>query len=371
MPVCRACVTLPREVPSVSVARAVCVGAVLAVCLVTCSWGAAAADDHAAEIGIAGLRLGQRVAGPAVSTESLAHRVVVLEFWGVNCPPCIRSMPALEQLHREHAAAGLVVIGAHAQQASPEEIREVVEQLGVTFPIVETATVEGGMDFSGIPHCMVFDHTGACVYRGHPSRAHDLIVATVRSSPAAVLEGRELVKLAPLAAQLRDETSFGGVLRRAQGQTSSKNRDVAEEAAYLVDKLEAHAQRLLEGAEAAKTEDPVRALHYVQRCATAYRGTNLGRQAATLAAGWKKDAAFQDGLEAARQCRTLELARTRIAKSLGDPEKITPEMADRIPETVRRQLAATAASVQRLGPGSASAARAEAIADELGLGSIR
>lgn len=352
------------------VVRAVCVAAVVAACLLTWSQSGTAADDNA-EIGIAGLRLGQRVAGPAVSIESLAHRVVVLEFWGVNCPPCIRSMPALEQLHREHAAAGLVVIGAHAQQASPEEIRQVVEQLGVTFPIVETATVEGGMDFSGIPHCMVFDHTGACVYRGHPSRAHDLIVATVRSSPAAVLEGRELVKLAPLAAQLRDEAAFGGVLRRAQGQTSSKNRDVAEEAAYLVDKLEAHAQRLLDGAEAAKTEDPVRALHYVQRCAAAYRGTDLGRQAATVAAAWKKDAAFQDGLEAARQCRTLEVARARIAKSLGDPEEITPEMADRIPETVRRQLAATAASVQRLGPGSASATRAEAIADELGLGSVR
>jgi thiol-disulfide isomerase/thioredoxin len=356
----------------VSLARLVRVAALgLAVCLAPPLTVARAADDEAAVIEIAGLRLGDQVAGPAVSAAALAHRVVVLEFWGVHCPPCIRSMPALEQLHREYSAAGLTVIGAHAQQASVEEIREVVEQLGVTFPIVASATVEGGMDFSGIPHCMVFDHTGACVYRGHPNRAHDVIVAAVRSSPAAVLEGRTLVKLAPLASQLRDEGSFGGVLRRAQGQAAAKDKEIADEAAYLVGKLEAHGRRLLDAAEAAKAEDPLRALHFGQRCATAYRGTALGREAAELVAAWKKDEAFQDGLEAARQCRKLEVARARIAKSLGDPEQITPAMAERIPEGVRRQLAATAASVQRLGPGSASAERAEAIAEELGLSVVR
>lgn len=343
----------------------------VAACLAAPLTASRAAEDDAPGISLAGLRLGDPVAGPAVSAQALVHRVVVLEFWGVNCPPCIRSMPALEQLHRDYAAAGLTVIGAHAQQASAEEIREVVEQLGVTFPIVASATVEGGMDFSGIPHCMVFDHTGACVYRGHPNRAHDVIVAAVRSSPAAVLEGRSLVKLAPLASQLRDEAGFGGVLRRAQGQAASKDKEVADEAAYLVDKLEAHGRRLLEAAEAAKVEDPLRSLHFVQRCATAYRGTALGREAAELAAAWKKDEAFQDGLEAARQCRKLEVARARIAKSLGDPDAITPEMAERIPDGVRRQLAATAASVQRLGPGSASAERAEAIAEELGLSVVR
>jgi len=328
---------------------------------------AASAQDDAAEIRLAGVRLGAPVAGPVVAMEALQHRVVVLEFWGVNCPPCIRSMPALEQLHDEYAAAGLMVIGAHAQQASPEEIRQVVTQLGVTFPIVDSAHVEGGMGFAGIPHCMVFDHTGACVYRGHPTGAHDIVVAAVRSSPAAVLEGRSLVKLAPVAAHLRDEDSFGAVLRRVRSQTGSKDPAVAEEAEYVTTRLEAYGRRLLDAAAAAKDADPVRALHYQQRCAKAYRGTALGQEAASLGSAWRKDERFQDGLEAAKRCRMLEVARERIAASLGDPEAITPEMAARIPEPMRRQLAATAATVQRLGPGTASAERARQIAGELGL----
>jgi len=341
--------------------------AVLILAMVWLGPLAHAAEDAAAEISLAGLRLGQPIAGPAMSPESLAHRVVVLEFWAVNCPPCLQSMPALEQLHRQHAAAGLAVIGAHAQAAAPEEVRQVVEQLGVTFPIFDSATVEGGMGFSGIPHCMVFDHTGACIYRGHPTQAHDVILTAIRSSPASVLEGRSLVKLASLAGQLRDEATFGAVMRRVQAQTTSKDQQLAEEAEYVADRLEAYGRRLLDSAEKAMRDDPVRALAYVQRCAMAYRGTDLGRQASKLAAEWKKDEAFQQGIEAARRCRTLEVARERIARSLGDPVEITSEQAARVPQAVRRQLAATAASVQRLAPGSASAERAQAIARELGL----
>lgn len=319
------------------------------------------------QVTTAGISLGGHVSGPAIEPQGLAGRVVVLEFWGIHCGPCIASMPKLEELHREFGPHGLVVIGAHMQGGTIADLRKAVGELGVTFTIVDQATVEGGMDFDGIPHCMVFDHTGACVYRGHPTGAHDIVVAAVRSSPAAVLEGRSLVKLAPVAAHLRDEDSFGAVLRRVRSQTGSKDPAVAEEAEYVTTRLEAYGRRLLDAAAAAKDADPVRALHYQQRCAKAYRGTALGQEAASLGSAWRKDERFQDGLEAAKRCRMLEVARERIAASLGDPEAITPEMAARIPEPMRRQLAATAATVQRLGPGTASAERAREIAGELGL----
>ena len=326
-----------------------------------------AEDDAAAAITTAGISLGAAVSGPLVTADSLAHRVVVLEFWGVNCPPCLRSMPTLEALHRELGPAGLVIVGAHAQQATVAEIKEVVDQLGVTFSIVEQATVRDAMDFTGIPHCMVFDHTGACVFRGHPSKAHDVIVAAVRSSPAAVLEGKELVKLAPLARQLRDEAAFGGVFKKAQGLAKSADPATAAEAAYLVDKLGGYAGRLLEAAEGAKADDPLRAMHYAQRCAGGFRGTESGIAAANLLRDWKKDPAFQDAVKAARQCRHLEMARAKIAQALGRPEEISPELAAKVPEPVRKQLAEAVVSIHRLSPGSTAAARADEIATELRL----
>jgi len=325
-----------------------------------------AADDPAA-ISVAGITLGSLVSGPARTPESLAHRVVVLEFWGVNCPPCIKSMPALESLHRQLGPGGLVVIGAHAQDATPAEIKEVVDDLGVSFTIVERAQVEGGMDFSGIPHCMVFDHTGVCIYRGHPVRAHDLIVAAVRSSPAAVLEGKELVKLAAFSRQLRDESTFATVLKKAQGLARSGDAATASEAAYVAEKLEAYGTRLLAGAREAQTDDPLRAVHLAQRCAGAFRGTDTGVEAAALLKQWKQDRRFQDAVKAARQCRQLEATRARIGHALGDPETITPQLAARVPESLRKQLLDLVASIRRLSPDSTAATRADEIATELGL----
>jgi thiol-disulfide isomerase/thioredoxin len=81
-----------------------------------------AADDPPA-ISVAGITLGSLVSGPARTPESLAHRVVVLEFWGVNCPPCIKSMPALESLHRQLGPGGLVVIGAAVDVHRSEQAR--------------------------------------------------------------------------------------------------------------------------------------------------------------------------------------------------------------------------------------------------------
>lgn len=137
----------------------------IAVALAAAAVPRMAAAEFAMNVTAAGVTWAAHVSGPPLAGESVSNRVMLLEFWGVNCPPCLRSMPLLEELHRTLGPQGLVVVGAHAQGVTPDEIRAKVAELGVTFTIVDSASVEGGMDFEGIPHCMLFDHTGSCVYR--------------------------------------------------------------------------------------------------------------------------------------------------------------------------------------------------------------
>ena len=326
----------------------------------------APAAEFNMDVTAAGIRLGDHVAGPVLANDSLAHRVVLLEFWGVNCPPCIRSMPLLEELHKTLAPQGLVVIGAHAQGGTAEELKSRVARLNVSFTILDGAEVEGGADFDGIPHCMLFDHTGKCVYRGSPFDAQAAVIAAVQAAPGAILEGRTLVKLPELNLLLRDEGQFAVALKKARGSNKHKDAETAAEAAFVVEKLEARGRALLDEAASAKESDPVRAAELVQRCAMIFKGTEFGTEAAKLNGEWKKDKPFQAAVRAGQQLVKLERMRAAVIEQLGGQptDPLTRDMAAAIPTALKGQVRSLAQGIERTVPGSTLAKKAAAIAAE-------
>jgi thiol-disulfide isomerase/thioredoxin len=68
-----------------------------------------------------------------LSSTDLNGKVVLLDFWGLLCPPCRASSPLLEKFHREYGPEGLVVLGVHSQGDKPVQIREYVETHGYTY----------------------------------------------------------------------------------------------------------------------------------------------------------------------------------------------------------------------------------------------
>lgn len=302
------------------------------------------------QVKTADIALGKHVSGPTLAADGLAGHVVVLEFWGINCPPCIASMPKLEELHRQCGPQGLVVIGAHAQGGGADDIRRTVNELGVTFTIVENANVNGGMDFDGIPHCMVFDHTGKCVFRGSPGDAHDVVVAAVQAAPAAILATRALVKLAPLAQTLKNEALCGSVLRKARPLVDSSDADTADEARFVVERVEEYGRKMLEEARNRAKPDPIAAATLAQRCATAFKGTDIGTEATKQLQGWRKDKSFQAAIKAGNQLAQLEALRAAAANLPGGP-----------PPRVVGQAREIARAIEKGAPGSEAAAKAAEI----------
>ncbi len=318
------------------------------------------------QVTAAGIRLGGHVSGPQLGPDALRNRVVLLEFWGVHCPPCIAAMPKLEELHRQLGPAGLVVVGAHAQGGTAEAIRKTAGDLGVTFTIVEQARVEGGMDFNGIPHCMVFDHTGACIHRGSPFEAHDKVAAAVRASPAMVLAGRSLAKLAGLEQTLRDEKTFGSVLKKVAGMKASSDPETADEAAFVAERLEARGREMLSQATGLKDSDPLAATAILQRCAAIFRGSDVGNDAGQLIREWKKDPAYQSVVKAGQHLTQLEAVRSRLLAALGS-EKVSPDVLAAVPPAVKKQMLDLVKLVHKHGSGSRLTEQANAIATEFGL----
>ncbi len=111
-------------------------------------------------------RLGTSLFGDEVDLAKLTGKVVVIENWGVNCPPCIASLPHLAQLDKRNRKKGLVIIGAESQNSKKDAIEKIITKAKVEYPIVSSAS--GPIKFSGIPKIFVFDRSGNLTYHGNP-----------------------------------------------------------------------------------------------------------------------------------------------------------------------------------------------------------
>lgn len=61
------------------------------------------------------LQLTGWVNSDGLDLEELRGKVVLLDFWGVWCPPCVELIPHLIELHQKYLDDGLVIIGVHTE----------------------------------------------------------------------------------------------------------------------------------------------------------------------------------------------------------------------------------------------------------------
>ncbi len=112
-------------------------------------------------------RLGAPLFGDPVTESDLEGKVIVLEYWGVNCPPCIASLPHLAKLDKRYRNKGLRVIGAESQGSKKDAIKPLIDQAKVKYSIIGSAS--GPIKVAGIPRVFVFGRDGKLIFDGRPS----------------------------------------------------------------------------------------------------------------------------------------------------------------------------------------------------------
>ncbi|HVJ31908.1 MAG TPA: cytochrome c biogenesis protein DipZ [Terriglobia bacterium] len=72
--------------------------------------------------------------------EDLQGKVVVVNFWTYSCINCLRNLPYVRAWAEKYKDQGLVVIGVHtpefAFEKDPANVRQAIETLGITYPVV-------------------------------------------------------------------------------------------------------------------------------------------------------------------------------------------------------------------------------------------
>jgi len=54
--------------------------------------------------------------GREITLSDLRGSVVLLDFWSVDCPPCVREIPTLKELHEELHEDGFVILGVNLDE---------------------------------------------------------------------------------------------------------------------------------------------------------------------------------------------------------------------------------------------------------------
>jgi cytochrome c biogenesis protein CcdA/thiol-disulfide isomerase/thioredoxin len=76
---------------------------------------------------------------PALTSESLRGKVVLVDFWTYSCINCLRTLPYLKAWDAKYRSQGLVIVGVHAPEFAFEKdiknVEQAVRELGVTYPV--------------------------------------------------------------------------------------------------------------------------------------------------------------------------------------------------------------------------------------------
>jgi cytochrome c biogenesis protein CcmG/thiol:disulfide interchange protein DsbE len=75
------------------------------------------------------------VSGESVDIASLKGKVILLNFWGPDCPPCIHELPDLEKLYQKYHDNGFEVIGIAVAGSSPSKTLARAAMAGLTYPL--------------------------------------------------------------------------------------------------------------------------------------------------------------------------------------------------------------------------------------------
>lgn len=99
--------------------------------------------------------------GRLLRLQDYRGRWVVVNVWATWCPPCVEEMPELEDYALRHPD-DVAVIGVNHEDIDLPRLREFVDGMSVTYPMVVTGgrPLEGLPRLRGIPTTYIVDPEG-------------------------------------------------------------------------------------------------------------------------------------------------------------------------------------------------------------------
>lgn len=139
----------------------------VALCALLLLSGCTASPDEALDDGLPDVTLAGFDGGDDVDLGDFTGPAVI-SVWASWCGPCRREMPILEEFHAAYGDR-VAMLGIDFQDAQTDKARALVEQSGVTYPLVrdEAGTINGAGAFPllrGLPFLAFVDADGTVTH---------------------------------------------------------------------------------------------------------------------------------------------------------------------------------------------------------------
>ena len=76
------------------------------------------------------------IQGNKFTLEQLRGKPVIVNFWATECPGCVNEIPLLVSMYKKYSTQELVIIGVAMGYDPESQVREMVRQKNMNYPIV-------------------------------------------------------------------------------------------------------------------------------------------------------------------------------------------------------------------------------------------
>lgn len=104
---------------------------------------------------------GRLVNGQQTRLSDYRGRIVLLDFWGTWCPPCVASLPHLQRIQDAYAAKNVVVLGVNQDPGQEAKVRGFLDRRNLTFPsVMDPGRIHRSYGVYSFPSSFVIDPQG-------------------------------------------------------------------------------------------------------------------------------------------------------------------------------------------------------------------